>query len=168
MKKETKIFLILLTVLFLILISLQELPEPQDFVKERTFTNYSNLFFYYEITRYPSGVEVVSSTPIDENVTLGFVVDPWNLNFGIVPTNGSYVKRHIELTNLREIPTRINLKVYGNITPLVSFSENNFVLHENEKVTIDVYLFTNNTEIGNYLGEVDVIAKKPRYDFIPV
>lgn len=142
--------------------------EPRDFVKNMTLTNHSDLFYDYEIRKYPSSVEIRLPEPQKENVTLGFVIDPWNLNFGIIPTNGSYVKRNIELANVKGGATRISFNVFGNIIPLVSFSDNDFILNRGERVTIDVYLFTKNVAPGNYSGEIDVVARKPKYDFILV
>ena len=142
-------------------------PEPKEFVKNMTFSNHSDLFYNYEINKYPSSVEIRLPKPEKENITLGFVIDPWNLNFGIVPANGSYVKRSIELANVKGGATRISFNVFGDIIPLVSFSDNDFILNRGERVTIDVYLFTKNMKPGNYSGEIDVVARKPKYDFIP-
>lgn len=167
MKEKSKLFLIIvLAFLFVILINIQEPWGPEIFVENRTVDIQSNLLFDYEITRYPSSVEITTPIPEDENVTLGFIVDPWNLKFGLVPGNGTYVKRNVVLTNLDEKETRVSLNVYGNISKLVHFSKNDFILQKGENVSVDVYLFTNNTGFGNYSGEIDVVAKKPIYSFI--
>ena len=163
----------LMTVSFLIIVFLfiysnsREPSEPKEFVKNKTFTNFSNVFFSYEITRYPSNVEIMPIKQVN-NTLIGLVTDPWNINFGIIPGNGTYVKRNIELTNLKERESKIVLKTYGNISPLVSFSKNDFIIKPNEKVSIDIFLFSNETEPGNYSGEIDVIAKKPIYNFLPI
>lgn len=170
MNTEAKIFLIASVVVIIcsfIFTNLQEPPEPKEFVKNKTFANYSTLFFNYEITRYPSSVEI-KSIKLNETTIIGFVTDPWNINFGIIPGNGTFVKRNIELTNLKDKDSKIILKTYGNITPLVSFSKNNFILHTKEKVSIDVFLFSNKTEIGNYSGEIDIIIQKPIYNFLSI
>lgn len=163
LKKEIIIFAIIL-IFFLFFIATQEPSEPKEFVTDKTILNYSNLFFNYKIIRYPTSVEIVS--PLKENVTIGFVTDPWNLNFGIVPGNGSYVKRFIGITNLKEKYNKIKLKTYGNIAPLVNFSKNDFVLNENESVAIEVNLYTDTAEFGNYSGEIDVIVKVSKYDLL--
>ncbi len=136
------------------------------FVTNKTVVNYSTLLFNYEIARYPSSVEI---TIIDVNETvLGFVTDPWNLNFGMIPGNGSFVKRNIELANTDEKDIKIILKAYGNISSLVVFSKNNFILKPGEKVSIDIFLYSKNFEPGNYSGEIDVIAQKDIYNFLSI
>jgi len=170
MNKETKIFLIisLIVIILIIYLGFQEPSEPQEFVKNKTFSNYSTLFFYYEISRYPSSVEIKPLEAVSENITLGFVTDPWNINFGIIPGNGILVKRTVELTNLKDENSKVILRVYGNISPLVSFSENNFIMHPHEKASIEISLYDNDTKKMNYTGEIDVISKKAIYNFLPI
>jgi len=170
MKKEGKILLIAVILIFIslfILNSFQEPPEPKEFVKNKTVANYSNLFFKYETLRYPSNVEIMPLENFNGTI-LGFVTDTWNLNFGIIPGNGSFVKRNIELSNLEERNIKIILKAYGNISPLVVFSKNDFILKPDEKVTIDVFLYSKDFKNGNYTGEIDLIAKKSIYNFLPI
>ena len=161
-KKE----MIILTIIVLIIVSLfvfsnsQEPPEPTEFVKNKTVVTYSNLFFNYEILKYPSNVEITSLKNINESIVLGLVTDPWNINFGIIPGNGTFVKRNIELTNKEEKDIKIILRSYGNISPLVVFSKNDFILKPKEKASIDIFLYSKNAEPGNYSGEIDVISQK--------
>ena len=63
---------------------------------------------------------------------------------------------------------KIILKAYGNISPLVVFSKNNFVLEPKEKVSIDVFLHSKDFEPGNYSGEIDVVSQKPIYNFLSI
>ena len=131
MKERTGLFLIIVSIVIVLIFSSFFSfgpPEPTAFVKNMTFTNHSDIFYDYEINKYPSSVEIRLLEPEKENVTLGFVIDPWNLNFGIIPANGSYVKRNIELANVKGGATRISFNVFGNILPLVSFSDNGFIL----------------------------------------
>ncbi len=168
MKKLEKIFLIIsffIIIFSFVFSNLQEPPEPKEFVKNKTIANYSTLFFSYKVIRYPTSIEI---KPIKENTTIGFAIDPRNLNFGIIPCNGSFVKRSIELFNPERKNVEIILKSYGNISPLVFFSKNNFILHPEERVNIDVFLFSNNTLPGNYSGEIDLIVKKLIYNFLPI
>ncbi len=170
MKENTKFLFVLafiVLLLFLVFVPLGPL-KPKDFVKNRTYVYHSDLLFNYEITRYPSAAEIIPLPTDEENAKIGFVVDPWNLNFGIIPANGSQSTRNIELTNLNDDPSRISFNVFGNILGLVSFSNNDFVLNRGEKVTIEVYFSSEKAETGNYSGEIDVIARKPKYGFIPV
>ena len=160
------ITLILIIIIFLYF-GLGGPPAPDIFVENRTVTNFTNLFYDYEISKYYSDVEII---PLDngENVEIGFVSDTWNLRFGKLPGMGSYTKREMTLTNKNEFPSRIILKAYGNVSPLVVFNTSDFVLGGGEQITIDIYCFANNTGIGIYSGEIDIISKRPKYQFIPV
>ena len=171
MKKLVKLFFVfslILIILIFLIINIQEPSEPKEFVKNRTVTNYSNLFFIYEISRYPSNVEIRATEKMNENITLGFVIESWNLNFGIIPGNGTFVKRNVEISNKEESSMEIIFRSYGNISPLVFFSKNNFILNPDEKVAIDIFLFSNKTKEGNYSGEIDLISKKPIYNFLSI
>jgi hypothetical protein len=165
LKKEIVIFIIALIILFFFIATIEP-PEPKELVNDKVILNYSNVLFDYKIIRYPTSAEIV---PISEkNINIGFVTDPWNLKFGVTPGNGSYITRYIAITNLKEKYNKINLKAYGNVTPLVNFSKNNFVLNENESVAIEVKFNTDSAELGNYTGEIDIIIKVPKYDFLRV
>jgi hypothetical protein len=167
MKIGIILVLIIIVVAFLFIFS-KEPPAPEEFVKNRTVENYSTFFYNYEILRYPSNVEIKPTENINENVVLGFVTDPWNINFGIIPGNGSYATRTIEISNKEDIDNEITLKVYGNISPLVVFSKNRFILKPNEKTSIEVFLYSKDSEPGNYSGEIDVLSKKAIYNFLSI
>jgi len=165
LKKEITIFSIIMIIFLFIVFS--EPSEPKELVSEdKAILNYSSLLFDYKIIRYPTSVEIISSE--EENINLGFVTDPWNLKFGTVPGNGSSVNRYINVKNLRESYSKIRLKAYGNITPLVNFSRSDFVLNENESIAIEVTLYTDSAEFGNYSGEIDVIIKIPKHDLLKI
>jgi hypothetical protein len=164
LKKEVTIAIIIL-IIFLFIATLDPF-EPTDLVNEKTISNYSNLFFDYKIIRYPTSAEIVPVT--EENINLGIVTDPWNIKFGIIPGNGSYVKRYINIKNMNENFSKITLKTYGNITPLVNFSKNDFDLSGNESVAVEANLYTESAEFGNYSGEIDVIIKTPKYDLLKI
>ncbi|MEM5829352.1 MAG: hypothetical protein QW040_00065 [Candidatus Aenigmatarchaeota archaeon] len=163
-----KIWLPLFISIFLILFTLlTNLPyQPKGLVENRTFEKYYDLFFTYEITRYPTSAQVLPAQPNHEKLTLGVVVDPWNLNFGIVPAGKNFVTRFVDLTNLKEKDAKIMVRVYGNISPFVNFTKNNFILKPNENAMIEVKFYAEKAEIGNYSGEIDVVVQRPRYDFL--
>jgi len=163
LKKEIVIVAVIVILAFFALA--REPEEPKDIVNDKVILNYTNVFFDYRIERYPTSVEITSPSG---NVTLGFVTDPWNLKFGIVPGNGSYIRRYINIKNSNEKYDKIKLKVFGNISPLVNFSRNEFVLNENESAVIEVRLKTDSAEYGNYSGEIDLIVKVPKYDFLRI
>ncbi len=159
--------LVFLVVAFLFIYS-KEPSVPETFVGNRTIENYSTFFFKYEIIRYPSSVEIMAIENINQTAVLGFVTDSWNLNFGIIPGNGSYVTRTVELTNKEDVDNRISIVAYGDIAPLVEFSRNDFILKPKEKVSIEIILYSRNSEPGNYSGEIDVLSKKPIYNFLSI
>ena len=163
-----KLLLLVFVIAFVILANLLEPPEPKKFVENITVSNYSNFFFTYDIISYPSKVEIAQPTDANGSIVLGFVVDNWNLNFGSVPFNGSYVTRNVQIRNSKESDVEIIMKAYGNITPLVSFEENNILLKPDENVSVNILLQSKDYEIGNYTGQIDVIIKKPIYNFLSI
>jgi len=165
MKKINLILIIFsFTALFLLLTNLPY--QPKSFVQNKTFEKHSDLFFNYEIIRFPTSAEVSPYQPNQQKLSLGVVVDPWNLNFGRIPSGKNFATRFIDLSNLKEKDAKVIFKVYGNISPFVNFSKNNFILKPNESVTVEVKFYAEKAEIGNYAGEIDVIVKRPKYDFL--
>jgi len=157
--------LLITTVFFavVLLIIFYAARTPKQFVSNQTIAEYSDIFFSYKIAKYPSGVNVTSEKI---NPTIGFVTDPWNLNFGIIPTGG-YGERHLNISNPGKSKVRVNFNVYGSIKPMISFSKNNFILEPNESVYVDIVLNTTVVnEPGYYTGEIDVIIKKPNFSFL--
>jgi hypothetical protein len=140
--------------------------EPRDFVKEREVLNSSSMLFSYNIIRYPTSAEVLEYN--GENISMGFVTDPWNIKFGSVIGNGTTVKRYISIRNVVSGYSRVTIKAYGNISPMVSFSRSNFVLTGNESLAIEVLFDTQNASYGNYSGEIDVVSKTPKYDLLQI
>ncbi len=136
---------------------------PHEFVENRTFEVYESPFFIFERVRYPSKVEIVEE---GERMLLGFVTDPWNLNFGIIPLGG-YGTRNVKIFNSENYSVRVKLYAYGSINPLIKFEKNDLVLKPNETLTINIFLnTTNSTKPGNYTGEIDIVIKKPKYSFL--
>ena len=148
---------------FLNLVSPYEF-EASGFVAARESLPAADLFFSYEITRYPSGIVI---TPPGENISVGVDVSPDNIRFGSVPAGGAYQSnRTINLQNLEESPAKIKFLARGAIAPMVSFAKNNFVLGPAEAVSVDVFVSTTNkTEEGNYTGEIDIVVIRPKYSF---
>ena len=164
-KSDILISVVIISVIFVIIYSWNYPSVPKEFVTNETFERATGIFFDYETTRFPSNVEIV--LPQEEGMKIGFVIDPWNLNFGIIPTGGNYGTRHIILVNSEDRNVRVDINVYGTIKPLVSVSQNNFILQSGKSVTVDIYLnTTNSTKPGNYTGEIDVVIKKPRYSLL--
>ena len=166
MKGLKKRLIALIVALILLLLLLEYKPQPTEFVTNKTFTTYSDLFFNYEISKYPSRVEIAKAELAKEKITIGLTVDPWNLDFGMIPEGKNFGTRFINLANLKEKDAKISFKVYGNISPFVKFNKNDFILHPNENLTVEVSFHAEGAKIGNYSGEIDVIVQRPKYDFL--
>ena len=163
MKKEIVVVAIVL-IIFFFLIETVGPSEPKDLVNDTVILNYSNLLFNYKVIRYPTSAEIVPFS--EKNINIGFVGDPWDLKFGTVPGNGSYITRYVSIKNSNESYNKIELKPYGNISTLVNFSNNNFVLNPNESVAVEVKFNTDSAAYGNYTGEIDIVIKVPKYGFL--
>jgi hypothetical protein len=162
---QTRILFLLVLVAAIVILLFAANPERAEFVKNMTSETYNDIFFTYQVTRYESGAEV--SNRSGGSTVVGITVDPWNLKFGIIPTGGSSGRRSMVLSNLQEKAGRVEMQAYGNITPMIEFEKNNFMLQKNESVKIEITFKTAaSTAPGNYTGEIDVVIKKPRYDFL--
>ncbi|MGC8993281.1 MAG: hypothetical protein ACP5H3_00700 [Candidatus Aenigmatarchaeota archaeon] len=155
-------FLIILSIAMIIYSN--NLFQKPYFVSNYTFEKKSGLLFEYEISKYPTYARILNVEP-GKNISIGVVNDPWNLAFGEVPGKGSFVRRYVDLQNLNDKKVKIELKVYGNISQKVNFSENNFWLFPNETKRVTIFFFTNQTIEGYFEGEIDIIVKKAKYDF---
>lgn len=142
-------------------------PAPKEFPANITFETYSNFFYNFEVMRCHSEAEVTHVEPEQERIGIGVVTDPWNLKFGSMPL-GSGSSRYVELANLGERDAKIIFRSYGNISRYVGFSENNFIMHPKDNVTIKVTFHPSveSGAIGNFSGEIDRIVQIPKYDFL--
>lgn len=165
MKKKILLVLLVLLVILLGFLISEFSSTPKEFVTELTTSRSEDLFFTYEITKYPSYVEIVQYRP-ESDILIGVSVDPWDLNFGIL-SNVTRGRKYLILSNLEGENAKISLKSYGNISSMITFEKNDFIIHKNENMTITVFIKPlDTTKPGNYTGEVDVIAKIPKYDFM--
>jgi len=164
-KKDMKKISLLISIMALFVLILAIQPRQKEIVEGMIVEQSGDLFFVYQTTRYPANVEIIQTKPEEQGISIGIAVDPWNLNFGILPV-GSNGRRFIDLSNLQDRAVKVKLEVYGNISPMVSFSKNNFILRKGKNSTVDIMARTTTETIpGNYTGEIDVILKKPKYDF---
>ncbi|MCK4968663.1 MAG: hypothetical protein KAS12_06410 [Candidatus Aenigmarchaeota archaeon] len=167
--KKTKTYLIgLLLLVFLILvldITFMSYSNPDSFVENHTTEYEDTIFFTYEVNRYPTSVEISNIT--DKNISIGFALDPNGIDFGMVPTGGNAGKRFITLENTKKDDAKIILEAYGNISSMVHFDDNEFYLITGNLKDIEIALETkNDTHIGNYEGEIDIVVKRSKYEFI--
>ena len=164
-KKFFIVFPIFAFLVFILILNNLNSPyrEPKTFVVNRTTEKKSDLLFNYEITKYPSNVEIVDLKSKNDSNTVGISADIWNLNFGIIPLGGSWGQRSFILRNKGKVESRVDLTTFGNISDMVSFEENNFLLTDENK-TVNVFLNTTSDTIpGNYTGEIDVIIKIKKF-----
>jgi hypothetical protein len=154
-------------IVFLLNYMLNYIPRPTDFVTDMQFNAYSNLFYTYEVVRYPTDVEVTANEPDQDRLGVGVVVDSWNLKFGSIPVGGSST-RFMELANLGQEDAKVILRAYGNVSRYVGFSRNNFILYPKDNVTIRIIFHPDPDAdtTGNYTGEIDRIIKIPKYGFL--
>lgn len=161
--RKSIVILILATFALLALFLLVQ-PRQRKLVEKMTTESSEDLFFYYQTTRYPSFVEIAKKQE-GGNILIGLAVDPWNLNFGIVQI-GNVGRRFIELFNNQDDDVKVMLETYGNISSMVKFDKNNFILSKSTNSTVTIELqSTEKTMPGNYTGKIDVIIKKPKYNF---
>jgi len=167
--KIPKIFILLIfgiALFFMTVISLNWtgnlIKKPNEFVENRTVVTKSDLFYDYKITKYPSKVEIIDLRSGNISNLIGISTDEWIFNFGIIPVGRNYVMKSVFLEGNKEDELEISLIAIGNISDMISFSKNNFYLDGNE--TVYVFLnVTDNTKLGNYTGEIDIIVKKENF-----
>src|SRR4030042_3251685 len=114
-RKKWPLYLVLIIFMASAAIFLLNNKTQEESVINKTVLAYSDLFFDYEVTKYESGAEVTGIYPSNKNLTLGVVVDPWNIEFGSIPTGNNTGTRFISLENLKEKESKVSFKVYGNI-----------------------------------------------------
>jgi len=162
------ILLVLISLPFIYEINFyNEIKGREDFVNNMTTEKNDGLFFVYETVRCPSNVEIIKLEN-KSNITLGMTNDPWNLNFGVIPV-GIESRRFINLANKNEEIFKVEIHAYGNISPIVSFDRNNFILHKGEEMKVTTLLnssLSNGT--GKFMGEIDIFSRRAKIPFFNV
>jgi len=165
MKKILVLLFILVILGFILIFNTNFEFKTIGFVINRTVETSENLFFYYEIVRYPSNVMILEQKKTDK-INVGLTGDPWNINFGIL-SSGMIGERYINLANYKEEPFHVRLVSHGNISSMISFSSNDMVLRKGDEVKLTVFLNTSiSTSPGNYTGEIDIITEKSKIPFL--
>lgn len=156
-------FALVVFALTLVVLSLVSSPvkEPVAFVENRTVITKSDLFYEYQITKYPTKVEIVESED-DLSKMIGISTEPWIFDFGVIPQTQASVKKILTLNDIKEGKLNVELTVFGNISDMVSFSKNDFYLEGDEEVFVFLNV-TEETKLGNYNGEIDIIVKKESF-----
>jgi len=165
MKKILITILIVLILGFIFILYNSFEFKTSGFVVNRTVETSETPFFYYEIVRYPSNVEIFEPKKTD-TIKIGITGDPWNINFGKLSA-GMIGERYINLANYKEEPFRVRLVSHGNISSMVSFTSDDMVLKKGKEVKVTVFLNTTiSTKPGNYTGEIDIISEKSKIPFL--
>lgn len=162
-KKILVLCLLLIPVSFFTLLFFPLVKKPAEFVSNRTVIHEKALFFLQDTIKYPAECNITPSIEENRTIKMGIATHTYELNFGNVPPNVT-VRKIITLENNEPRPVKVKFRVYGDIKPFVSFSEEDVILKPSERREFEVKFDAR--ELGYYTGEIDVIVKAPRYDFI--
>lgn len=162
--KVTKIAMILAAVCIAVIAGsfaeINDIPHNEGGVI--TERSHSLLFEKTSVT-YPA---VVNVSPITGNITIGFDVTPGQLDFGTVPPGGSISRKFVEIANPTGKSARITLKKDGRISPILYFSENNFILTSGRSMNVTVYVAPFSGDSGIYEGNVEIEYKRMNFEFL--
>jgi|GEM_PF-3830424 hypothetical protein len=114
----------------------------------------SDLFYDYEIFRYPVRARVLKGV-----FDIGINANPNTLDFGELPL-GSKGKKFIWLNN-SEKEVKVEIKIFGEINPFLKIDEKSFELKSKESKLIQIEFYA--LKEGNFTGELDILIKKPKY-----
>jgi hypothetical protein len=157
------ILVMIVIVIGLVLFDATPLPagEAKKIVDERS----DNLFFEKYIRRIPAQGSIVPPV-IDNNgtITAGVSVDRDKLNFGRIQSNLSGITKVLEIQYPFNVSSKICVMVQGDIKQFLETPNREFVMSSGEKREVQIRF--SGSDIGNFTGEVDVLAKKPKYGFL--
>ncbi len=158
-KSRIAIIIIAAFAVCLLAISWPTVPEPGKVVSIKTTETYPQLLFTFDIIRYPSSAEI--SDISSGNISLAFNITPGSIDFGTVPPMGTS-RRQINLSSRQGISQKIAIKTRGNLSGLVSASDEDFILNSSKDVSL--IFSAGNMTPGMYTGEIDVIIQKSNSD----
>jgi hypothetical protein len=158
MPKKLNILIILIVVIILIFV----LPlRFEGFATQKTFEISDTPMIHAERTRIPAMGSVIGK----DDPNLGISTDTHIIGFGIIAAGG-YSKRHINTSNDRDIRAKIRLESSGNISQLLHFESNNFILYPGESKPVKVRFEADEAATpGNYSGEVIITVIEPKNSF---
>ncbi|MBN2518298.1 MAG: hypothetical protein JXB14_05615 [Candidatus Altiarchaeota archaeon] len=135
-------------------------PTPAVFVAGRDSTMEESAFFNITTVKYGTSAVVKSLEVINQTVKMGVSTDPNEINWGVVP-KGVFVGKTMNLGNTRPTDAKVNIAVHGDIKPFVSVvGGDTFILKSGESKSVE--LLFNASEIGEYVGEIDVYIRIPK------
>jgi len=139
---------------------------PEEFVTNRTVERSEKTFFIHETIRYPAKIRVTEFESNLSDIKVGIAGETWQLNFGYVPI-GMKQRKFFDMANPKETDIKVRINSYGNISPMIEFEKNNFILHKDEMMKVGVIIEPlKTTQPGNYTGEIDIFIVKPKYPFL--
>lgn len=124
-----------------------------------------NIFFDYTNIKYQAKVQVRAP---EENITIGFSSVKDSIDFGLAVSGGSINRKFINITNGAGRDARVTIRKTGNISSMVSFGGNNFILKPGETRTVAIELTPGDSAAGNYTGMIDVELRKARFGIFEV
>ena len=87
------------------------------------------------------------------------------LNFGKIPENLT-VRKYISLTNQENVKVLVKVKVFGNISKIITPSVEKIILGPGENFQVEITANTTNRCPGFYDGEIDIVVKKPLISYL--
>ena len=91
---------------------------------------------------------------------MGFDLGPGNLNFGLI-IPGYSASRDITITNNYDYPTLTKVESFGEISPFIIVSENNFILNPSESKNITFSCYPEKgIELKEYPGKIIILTHK--------
>lgn len=114
---------------------------------------YYNFNVLVEVKKLPLSVEVV------DKAIVGINLNTDGLYFDKI-SSGNVGKRAITLQNNYNKDVYVSIKVDGNISPMITVSDNDFILKSNETKSVIFYCNVGNYSLGKYNGITTVVFKK--------
>ncbi|MFH8080858.1 MAG: hypothetical protein QXO84_03205, partial [Candidatus Aenigmatarchaeota archaeon] len=126
---------------------------PVTLAYERT----EDIFFVYEKYSYPAKLMAMS---FNDSFQIGISTDTWILDFGQIYV-GMGSRKYINVSASDDV--KVSLKATGNISSVMKFEKNNFLLLKGKSENIPIYVEPKS--VGNYSGEVRLTFKRIKYPF---
>lgn len=141
---------------FLIIFLFIPIVFSQNNIESITKERRENILLVYNIIKYPTKVEIVDKN----NLNIGISLDEQIIDFGRM-SEGMSGKKYINIINDKDYIYKIHLASFGNISKMITFEKNNFLIESNKTLNISISL--NASSPGNYTGEIDIFLKRFKY-----
>lgn len=138
-------------------------PAPSELVKSRNIEESESYLFYTKLDRIPMRGNITPFIMVNKTLPIGIAAQTDEFNWGRVP-EGVEVVKFLEIGNRRGRDGKVNIMVYGDIRPYIKVGSEEFIIKNGTKEEIQIS-FEGNAS-GSYSGEVDVLVRIPKYDFV--